>query len=476
MTGEMTKMRNDKKIVITFIIIILLAGAGGYGFMSHANAVNANEQKLIEEMNTQRIQAAKEEIIKLYANPKKEALAADLSKQKIDNALEKVKLVKDIKLKSSMENELSKILFLFNFQKEIRELLEKGVIANDVKLTQITTMNNNFDQVKVINSRIADTYKSNVQIINSQFNAIQAANKKVQSLFSDYKTLTVKGSVSKVQYSDAMKMVDSIKNTKAKNDLKNLLEKVNTVLVSKERKDAVKDNISKQNPSIKEKQQGPSNSSTKGKQQKTASISSTSSKVIKKETGLAAIVARSQTAKKTNQIVTVVASGTNAQVTLLEKRNGTWEKVITTSGHVGSQGVGTASESLSRTPKGSYSLGFAFGTSNPGTQLPFRKITPKSYWISNVKDPHYNSWQERTSSSKYDEHLADYPIQYHYAIVINYHNGVGGGSGFFLHCDNGRPTAGCVSVPTSVMAQFMKRIHSGAYIINVTSESSLANY
>ena len=95
---------------------------------------------------------------------------------------------------------------------------------------------------------------------------------------------------------------------------------------------------------------------------------------------------------------------------LPEKVGNQWKEVIKEDGYVGKYGVGQVHEGSKKTPKGSYSLGFAFGTSNPGTKLPFRKITPNSYWISNVKDPQYNTWQERKTSSRADEHLIDYPL------------------------------------------------------------------
>ncbi|MBF2523953.1 toxin Cry1Ac domain D-VI-related protein [Listeria seeligeri] len=190
------------------------------------------------------------------------------------------------------------------------------------------------------------------------------------------------------------------------------------------------------------------------------------------------IVAKMSLAQRSNQIITVVASGSSAQVKLWEKSNGTWKQSLSTYGHVGSQGVGTGSEYASRTPRGAYGLSFAFGTHNPGTKLGFKQITKNSYWISNVKDSQYNTWQERSSSSSSskDEHLADYPTQYEYAMALNYNHGVGGGSAIFLHVDNGRATAGCISVPRSTMLQLMKTIRSGAYIVNVNSEQELLNY
>lgn len=177
---------------------------------------------------------------------------------------------------------------------------------------------------------------------------------------------------------------------------------------------------------------------------------------------------------RTDQVVAVVANGAAATVTLLEKNGDAWDTIITTSGFVGASGVGAAQEGVSRTPYGAYTLGFAFGQGgDPGTQLPYRQVTGNSYWISDINDPQYNTWQERGSSSPMDEHLIEYPWAYKYAITLNYDGGYGGGSAFFLHVSTGGPTAGCVSVPENVMLQFMQRIHPGAYIVNVNGEEEI---
>lgn len=190
------------------------------------------------------------------------------------------------------------------------------------------------------------------------------------------------------------------------------------------------------------------------------------------------VVAKMNLASRTNQIITVVASGSSANVKFWEKSNGSWKQVFNVNGRVGSQGVGAADENHSRTPRGAYSLGHAFGTSNPGTSLSFRQITNRSYWISNVNDPQYNTWQERSSSNRADEHMASYPTQYRYGVVINYNTArtPGAGSGFFLHCSNGAATAGCVAIPTENMRTVLQKLNGGAYIVNVTSESELLNY
>ncbi|MBM7095473.1 SH3 domain-containing protein [Bacillus sp. H-16] len=210
------------------------------------------------------------------------------------------------------------------------------------------------------------------------------------------------------------------------------------------------------------------------------SSSSEETKTEEKKEELPA-VARTKTASNTDQILTVVSTGGgSAKVEYWKKSGGTWNKEMSTNGFVGSNGVSANKvEGDRKAPTGAYRLGFAFGTENPGTKKSFRQITDNSYWISNVNDPEYNTWQERESSHAHDEHLIKYRDQYKYAMVINYntHNPVSGkGSAIFLHISNGTPTLGCVSVPEAQMRMLMQELGDNAYIIIAGSESELAGY
>lgn len=214
---------------------------------------------------------------------------------------------------------------------------------------------------------------------------------------------------------------------------------------------------------------------------KTGYVSAKASKVVTKTSPLTAkIISKTKTAKKTSQILTVQANYSTKASVILWKKSGKniWKKARTMKGIVGKSGVGTASESSSKTPKGSYKLGFAFGTSNPGTKVAFRKIKANSYW-SGTKGKTYNTWQNKYHS-KNDEHLADYPSQYKYAMVIEYNMHPvkqGKGSAFFLHIDNKKYnyTLGCVAVPIKDMKYLMKTL-KGAYIINVNTTSEVKKY
>jgi len=193
------------------------------------------------------------------------------------------------------------------------------------------------------------------------------------------------------------------------------------------------------------------------------------------------LIAKTKTAQETNQIITVVSTGGgNAKIEYWKKSSGFWKKDMSTNGFVGQQGVtSNKKEGDRKAPTGSFKIPFAFGTENPITKMSFRPITRNSYWISNVNDRQYNTWQEKSSSSSADEHLIKYASQYKYAMAIDYNmnNPVrGDGSAIFLHVSNGTPTLGCVSIPESNMRYLMQELGSNARIIITDSESNIAKY
>lgn len=161
-----------------------------------------------------------------------------------------------------------------------------------------------------------------------------------------------------------------------------------------------------------------------------------------------------------SQLIFVRSSGSNAEITLFQKENDVWQNAHETSGFVGKNGVSTQSrEGDYRTPGGLFPLGFAFGTESPeqffNLAVTYRQIQEDCYWVDDPESEYYNQWVENTDIRwNSAEHLADYPVAYHYAVAINYNmNPVEKykGSAIFLHCSTGSYTAGCVSVPQADM-------------------------
>lgn len=138
----------------------------------------------------------------------------------------------------------------------------------------------------------------------------------------------------------------------------------------------------------------------------------------------------------------------------------------------------TRTEGNLQTPLGLYPLTMAFGTEpDPGAHLPYRQITADSYW-SSARDESYNTWVE-SSVPVYGERLADFPAQYHYALVIGFNLDpvvLGRGSGIFLHCKapDRWYTAGCVSIEAPHMLQVLRTIRPGAYMLIAENDSQLA--
>lgn len=168
------------------------------------------------------------------------------------------------------------------------------------------------------------------------------------------------------------------------------------------------------------------------------------------------------------QCIAVVSSGSSCKVYLFERDGGAWQEVSSTGGAVGKNGVSAESyEGDNRTPKGLFTLGFAFGTKNmTDLKLPYRRINDRCYWVDDPSSEYYNMWVESDSIEwESAEHLADYPNSYRYAVVINYNMDPivpGAGSAIFLHCKTGSYTAGCVAVPEADMLDILYWLDSDA--------------
>ncbi|WP_375483018.1 L,D-transpeptidase [uncultured Jatrophihabitans sp.] len=186
----------------------------------------------------------------------------------------------------------------------------------------------------------------------------------------------------------------------------------------------------------------------------------------------------SGTTSGADQVITVVASShgsTTATLQAWHRVSGGWR----TSGpsvtaHLGSGGVGRASEGSTKTPAGSFTLTQAFGHDrDPGTRLPYTHTTPDDWWISQSSSPLYNTRQRCASHCGFtrgdpNEHLYYETPYYNYAVVIDYNtrNAPGGvhpgaGSAFFLHVTDGAPTAGCVSVPQDRLVSILRWLRPG---------------
>ena len=160
-------------------------------------------------------------------------------------------------------------------------------------------------------------------------------------------------------------------------------------------------------------------------------------------------------------------SGTNAEFYMLEKDGTTWKQKSKVDGVVGSHGIGKASESDSKSPKGLYSLGFGFGTEDlSGLNIEYRKLSGTEYWVDDPSSQYYNKWVDTKETSKdwsSAEDLKGAGRAYKYTVVVNYNMDPivpGDGSAIFFHVKTAASTAGCLAIPEDNMLEVLKWLDS----------------
>ena len=180
------------------------------------------------------------------------------------------------------------------------------------------------------------------------------------------------------------------------------------------------------------------------------------------------------------QIIFVAAQGTRSDVYLYQKMaDGHWMSILYSPAYIGRNGIGKTKEGDGKTPTGIFTMTQAFGIKeNPGVDLPYTKVNEQHYWVDDSSSQYYNKLILK-NKAKADwnsgEHIVDYPIQYAYAIAIDYNTaGIkNAGSGIFFHCSANRPTAGCIAIPENNMVALMQQFKPGC-VISIDSAENIA--
>ncbi|MEW4276572.1 SH3 domain-containing protein, partial [Priestia megaterium] len=162
------------------------------------------------------------------------------------------------------------------------------------------------------------------------------------------------------------------------------------------------------------------------------------------------------------QVILVTADNydtKSAKIQTFEKVDGKWKQVLTANGVLGQKGFALAKkEGDMESPTGKYTIGTAFGRyANPGTKLPYRKITSNDVWVDDSKSSLYNTWQQKPANGRWTSaENMDIPA-YDYGFVINYNESrtPGKGSAIFFHVGTNY-TAGCTATSKEQVVSILK--------------------
>lgn len=179
-------------------------------------------------------------------------------------------------------------------------------------------------------------------------------------------------------------------------------------------------------------------------------------------------------ADETNQIVLVdYESGSRANLSIHEKKNGVWVELASCNAYLGSKGIGKTKEGDRKTPTGTFNLTQPFGIkADPGANMDYTKVTKYHYWCGTSSSEYYNRLVDmrkvdRKNKSS-DEHLISYGSVYNYCMFIDYNKEgtPGKGSCIFLHCTGkNKSTGGCIAVSESMMKKIIRWAKPGAKIV-----------
>lgn len=175
--------------------------------------------------------------------------------------------------------------------------------------------------------------------------------------------------------------------------------------------------------------------------------------------------------RRQNQIIFVYGKGSIATLLFYQKEKaGNWRMLLKTKANIGKNGLGKIKEGDGKTPIGIFSIGMALGREKRmKTKLPYVMIYPDLYWVDDPDSFYYNQLVDNCKVGKEwktAEHLWDYTVEYEYMIEIKYNQEriPGKGSGIFLHCSNGGPTEGCISIGKEKVKYLIEHLEPEALI------------
>lgn len=170
----------------------------------------------------------------------------------------------------------------------------------------------------------------------------------------------------------------------------------------------------------------------------------------------------------TQLIVVDSNSDCTADISFYEKNGSSWKEALpSATGFVGADGVGEASETVSKTPEGLFGIPTAFGFDQTiDTGLDYFQITEDTYWVDDPNSKYYNMHVEGTEDMDWEsaEHMIDYPGNYNYGFVFDYNTNPivkGAGSAFFMHV-NEQPTHGCVAASQDIIVSALSWLNAEA--------------
>ncbi|MEC0709749.1 toxin Cry1Ac domain D-VI-related protein [Bacillus haynesii] len=204
-----------KKLLLTGLAVAVVSVGSFSGVYAYNQQAEAKKAAEVEQKESQALKDAVAAVKKLNTS---------LTQENIDNAKAKVELVSGT-AKKSLEKEVKQAQKMFNFKKELSEIISDGVIKKGVTPSKIKATKKSLLEIEKFNKAFSDEQAKVLAEAEKQLKNIESARSEVKA---------VQKTLNRSTYNKAVKQVDKIKNKAIKDELRSKLEEVDKKIAATE--------------------------------------------------------------------------------------------------------------------------------------------------------------------------------------------------------------------------------------------------
>ena len=160
-----------------------------------------------KEYNEKVYNNAVSSINSLYQNVDKKIIKYEITDKDIKETEKKIKKIKYITKKEDLEKKLESIKKFYKVKTTLESYFTEEVLNSNVTLDQINKLIKEYEKLTEGNK---EQFKAKIEKMKPQYEAIQALDEKVASLFEDTERTKVKEDVTREVYNEALAQVDTV--------------------------------------------------------------------------------------------------------------------------------------------------------------------------------------------------------------------------------------------------------------------------
>lgn len=162
----------------------------------------------------------------------------ELTPQEVDSCKIQIQKINDNTKKEKLEFQTKQVEDYLNLKLEINECIEINTIKADITRDKINTLE---QKIKLLKKEYQTDLNNQLEQIKTQLDEIEIATTAVNSLFKDEQKQEVIDNINRDLYNNVIQSVNELSQSELKNNYLSYLNKVESVLIEKERQAAIQE-------------------------------------------------------------------------------------------------------------------------------------------------------------------------------------------------------------------------------------------